>query len=67
MGLFKNITKIPIFIKEVRSELKKVSWSTRKELVAATIVVLFGASFLTLYVVLIDSGLSWFFRRLFSF
>ena len=58
MGLIKAITGFPGFIKEVHGELKKVSWSTRKELIAATIVVLAGAGFLTFYIASIDVCLS---------
>ena len=62
MGLIGNIIKLPVstvkFLKEVRAELKKVSWSTREELIAATVVVLVGSAFLTIYIALIDVGLS---------
>lgn len=40
------------------SELKKVRWPTRKELVSYTIVVLVTVTFVTLYFYLIDLGLS---------
>lgn len=33
------ITKIQVFFREVIDELKKVSWTTRRELVDSTIVV----------------------------
>ena len=62
MGLIGNIIKLPVStvksLKEVRAELKKVSWSTREELIAATVVVLVGSAFLTIYIALIDVGLS---------
>lgn len=47
--------RIPTFLKEVRQELKKVSWSTREELINATIVVLIGTSLLTVFIALADS------------
>jgi preprotein translocase subunit SecE len=40
------------------SELKKVRWPTRKELVSYTIVVLVTVAFVTLYFYVIDLGLS---------
>jgi len=58
MGLIRAIKKFPTFIKEVKLELKKVSWSTRVELMTATVIVLIGSVFLTIYIALIDLGLS---------
>lgn len=40
------------------SELKKVRWPTRKELVSYTIVVLVTVAFVTLYFYVIDLGLT---------
>lgn len=56
--MFKKIKKIPQFLKEVKEELKKVSWSSRHELVAATIIVLVTAGMLTTYIAIVDLGLS---------
>lgn len=58
MAMLAAIKRFPVFVREVRSELKKVSWSTRKELIAATGVVLAGSLFLTVYIALVDIGLS---------
>ena len=58
MGLIRAVKRFPTFLKEVRAELKKVSWSTRQELMTATVIVLIGACFLTLYIASIDMGLS---------
>ena len=41
------IKKISKFLVEVKQELKKVSWSTRKELIEATTVVLVSTAILT--------------------
>ena len=46
------------FLKEVRLELKKVIWPTRKELVGYTIVVLVAVVFLTSLVFGLDLGFS---------
>jgi len=62
MGLVSKIIRLPSstgkFLKEVHAELKKVSWSTKEELIAATAVVLVGSAFLTIYIFLVDTGLS---------
>ncbi len=62
MGLAKNIIEFPSnsikFLREVAEELRKVSWSTKEELIAATAVVLVALVFLTVYIALVDIGLS---------
>ncbi|MBU3933269.1 MAG: preprotein translocase subunit SecE [Candidatus Omnitrophica bacterium] len=42
------------FLSEVRTELKKVSWSTKKELISSTGVVIFTVSLLALFIGVID-------------
>jgi len=44
------------FIKEVRMELKKVTWPTRKELITSTGTVLFITIFIALIVFFLDFG-----------
>ena len=53
-----KIKGFPKFLKEVREELKKVNWSSRQELVAAGVIVVITASFLTGYIFAVDLGLS---------
>jgi preprotein translocase subunit SecE len=48
------ITKIRKFISEVLAEMKKVSWSTRKELVDSTLIVIFSSFLLGFFVGIID-------------
>ena len=45
------------FLRESKSELKKVKWPTRKELLASTAMVLFLVLFVALYLGLVDQGL----------
>ncbi|MFH1349875.1 MAG: preprotein translocase subunit SecE [Pseudomonadota bacterium] len=45
------------FLRESRMELKKVKWPTRKELLAATAVVIFLVMVVSLFLGLIDFGL----------
>jgi len=46
------------FVKEVKSELTKVSWSTRSELVGSTIVVIAVTSIAAAFIGVIDLALS---------
>jgi len=42
--------KLANFIKEVKQELKKVSWSTREELIASTAVVLTTVAIMAVFI-----------------
>lgn len=54
-----NIIARPIsFLKEVKVELSKVAWSTRRELLASTIVVIVVTVLLGVFIGLIDAVLS---------
>jgi preprotein translocase subunit SecE len=53
-------TSVRQFLREVRAELKKVDWPTRRELITYTVVVLVTITVLTLYV----SGLDYTFAKL---
>lgn len=46
------------FLREVRVELKKVTWPSRKETIASTSVVLVTVFIVALYLGLVDLGLS---------
>ena len=46
------------FLREVRIELRKVTWPTRKDLVQSTIVVLVAVSIATVYVFVLDTAFS---------
>jgi preprotein translocase subunit SecE len=48
------ITKIQKFISEVFAEMKKVSWTTRSELVDSTLIVIFSSFLLGIFVGVID-------------
>ena len=62
-----NILAKPInFFNEVRSELNKVSWSTRKELLASTILVITVTGILTVFIGIVDLGLSRFLSVVFK-
>ncbi|MGM0899281.1 MAG: preprotein translocase subunit SecE [Bacillota bacterium] len=50
------------FLKNVVSEMRKVSWPKRKELTRYTIVVLSTVIFMALFFAVIDAGISEVFR-----
>ena len=52
------LNKVNGFINEVKTELSKVSWSTRKELVGSTIVVIVITLIMGLFIGLLDLLLS---------
>ena len=55
------------FLTEVRNELKRVTWPSRKEVYATTLVVILTSLFFGLYLFAIDLGLNnivqWIFTR----
>lgn len=62
-----NILAKPInFLKEVRSELSKVSWSTKQELLASTVLVIVVTSLMTIFIGIVDLGLSKFLSAIFK-
>lgn len=52
------IDKIRKFIGEVLAEMKKVSWTTRRELVDSTLIVILSSFLLGLFVGVIDYAFS---------
>jgi len=52
------IERIKRFLSEVKTELKKVSWSTKDELISATTVVLISVFLLALFIGVCDFILS---------
>ena len=62
MNIFRKITN---FLKEVKIELKKVSWSTRQELVGSTVVVITVTFIMAIFIGLIDILLSHILRLVF--
>lgn len=47
------------FLKEVRAEIKKVTWPSKNEVYSTTIVVLFATFFFGFYLYFMDIILSW--------
>ena len=46
------------FLRDVRSEVKKVTWPTRKETLASTSVVIIAVVIIAIYLGLVDLGFS---------
>jgi preprotein translocase subunit SecE len=62
----KIISKPVNFLREVRTELTKVSWSTKKELMASTVLVITVTGIMTVFIGIVDLGLSRFLSVLFK-
>jgi preprotein translocase subunit SecE len=58
--------KIKRFFKEVRAELNKVTWTGRKEIVSGTIAVLVLSGIISMFLWVIDFGLSQIIRLVLS-
>ncbi|MBI3599266.1 MAG: preprotein translocase subunit SecE [Nitrospinae bacterium] len=58
------IHKLKIFLNEVKIEMKKVSWPTRKETVATTSAVIISVFLIAFFLGLVDLGLSKMVERL---
>ena len=56
------------FLTEVRNELKRVTWPSRKEVYATTVVVILTSIFFGVYLFFLDAllatALNWLFRRM---
>jgi len=56
--ILKEINKLKIFLNEVKIEMKKVSWPTKKETVATTSAVIISVFLIAFFLGLVDLGLS---------
>jgi preprotein translocase subunit SecE len=52
-----NIDKAIQFLREVKVELKKVTWPTRKQTMGSTVVVLVIVTIISIFLGLVDAGL----------
>ena len=50
--------KLLRFFSEVKTEMKKVSWSTRKELISSTWIVIFSVFLLAVFIGIVDFVIS---------
>lgn len=58
MGFVDKLKRGPVFLKEVWTELKRVTWPTRKELLTYTSVVLVTVVLIAIFFAVIDLGIS---------
>ena len=54
LGALNMLKKSVNFLKEVKLEMKKVSWSTKNELITATVVTFVFVAILAAYIYMID-------------
>ncbi|MCL4416568.1 MAG: preprotein translocase subunit SecE [Actinobacteria bacterium] len=64
--VIKNYQKIKIFLTEVKTELSKVAWSTKKELMASTVLVITITVIMTIFIGIVDLVLSRFLSAVFK-
>jgi preprotein translocase subunit SecE len=58
-------TRLKAFLTDVRLEMRKVSWPTRKEITGTTVVILFAVFFFGFYLGLLDVGFSQLVQKIF--
>jgi preprotein translocase subunit SecE len=62
-----RIERARLFLSEVRNELRRVTWPSRKEVYATTVVVILTSLFFGLYLFVLDFGVNsliqWIFRQ----
>jgi len=62
-----RIERVRLFLSEVRNELKRVTWPSRQEVYATTVVVILVSIFFGVYLFTLDYGLNslfqWIIRR----
>jgi preprotein translocase subunit SecE len=58
-GLREGLGNIRLFLQEAWGELRRVQWPTRKEVQAATAVVIVLVGIVALFLFLVDALLSW--------
>ena len=56
-----------VFLQQVRTEVSKVTWPSRKETVTSAVMVFIMVLFAGLFFFIIDKGLSWFVNILLDF
>lgn len=56
--------KITAYIREVRSEMRKVAWSPRQELINSTGVVLILVAIVTAFIFVVDTSVSFVILRM---
>lgn len=55
-----------LFVRQVRQELSKVTWPSRREAVVSVVMVFIFSTVLALYFLAVDSVLGWGMRQIFG-
>ncbi len=61
-----DVKKAIDFLGEVKAELKKVTWPTRRETINSTYIVLAVVGVVSLFLAMVDGVLAWLVREIFS-
>jgi preprotein translocase subunit SecE len=56
--------RLPNFLRDVRVEIKKVTWPSRNEVYSTTIVVIFATFFFGFYLYFMDLIFSWMIKQI---
>jgi preprotein translocase subunit SecE len=60
------LKKLVQFLKEVKIELKKVTWPNRQEVIGTTIVVIVAVFIFGIFLFLVDQGLNFIITKIFD-
>jgi len=58
------LQKVDKFFKEIKGEWNKITWTGRKEVMSGTIAVLILSAIISIFLTLIDTGLSFVVKKL---
>ncbi len=61
-----DVKKAIDFLGEVKAELKKVTWPTRRETINSTYIVLAVVGVVSVFLAMVDGVLAWLVREIFS-
>ncbi len=61
-----DVKKAIDYLGEVKAELKKVTWPTRRETINSTYIVLAVVGVVSLFLAMVDGVLAWLVREIFS-
>lgn len=59
-----NKPRIADFMIATETEMKKVNWPSRRDIVGSTWVVIFGTILMALFLFVVDLGFTWFFQNI---
>jgi preprotein translocase subunit SecE len=66
-GVMRWWTNARTFLAEVRNEMRRVTWPSRREVYATTVIVILVSAFFGVFIWVLDIGLGWVISRIFKF